>query len=192
MKNATLTLLCCCVLLSACDNTGETDTGIDAAGYDTGSASSDTGVSGGEAGKQAAVELEQALVKANETAEKPADSAQQLVDTAVESVKDVSAAAVERSTDVSSPVSADDVTQGESIYRRGCFACHGTGVAGAPKLGDSDAWESRLAQGNAVLSQHAIEGYKGVTGYMPPKGGYSNLSDDEVRQAVDYMVSQVP
>ena len=88
MKNATLTLLCCCVLLSACDNTGETDTGIDAAGYDTGSASSDTGVSGGEAGKQAAVELEQALVKANETAEKPADSAQQLVDMIMKSARE--------------------------------------------------------------------------------------------------------
>ena len=72
-----------------------------------------------------------------------------------------------------------------------CIACHGTGVGGAPMLGDSAQWEARIAQGSAVLNQHAIEGYTGSAGYMPAKGGRTDLSDDEVASAVDYMVSQV-
>lgn len=71
-----------------------------------------------------------------------------------------------------------------------CTACHSTGVAGAPKVGDKAAWEPRIAQGTEVLYKHAIGGFTGKSGTMPPKGGRTDLSDDEVKAAVDYMVSK--
>ncbi len=78
---------------------------------------------------------------------------------------------------------------GEKTYKMACFACHGTGAAGAPKLGDKAAWTDRIAQGNATLYDHAIKGFKGKTGFMPAKGGRADLSDADVKAAVDYMVS---
>ena len=69
-------------------------------------------------------------------------------------------------------------------YQSACFACHGTGAAGAPKLGDKAAWKARIAQGNATLYTHAIDGFKG----MPPKGG-SSLDDAAMKAVVDYMVT---
>lgn len=86
--------------------------------------------------------------------------------------------------------SAADLKQGESVYKSSCFACHGSGAAGSPILGDASAWSTRIEQGMDVLTQHAIAGYKGTTGYMPPKGGFTNLSDEEVRNAVHYLVSE--
>ncbi|RYF39191.1 MAG: cytochrome c5 family protein, partial [Cytophagaceae bacterium] len=61
-------------------------------------------------------------------------------------------------------------------------------IAGAPKFGDKAAWAPRLAQGKAILYQHAIAGFQGKAGVMPPKGG-STAPDDEVKAAVDYMAS---
>ena len=77
---------------------------------------------------------------------------------------------------------------GKKIYDSACVACHGAGVAGAPKVGDKAAWADRVTQGANVLYEHAIKGYQGKNGYMPPKGG-STASDDEVKAAVDYMAS---
>ncbi len=77
---------------------------------------------------------------------------------------------------------------GEQVYNMACVACHGAGIGGAPKLGDSDAWAGRIAQGADTLHQHAIQGFQGEAGYMPPKGGRVDLSDEAVRGAVDYMV----
>ncbi len=76
---------------------------------------------------------------------------------------------------------------GQKDYQASCFACHGTGVAGAPKTGDKAAWKARIAQGKAKLYERAIKGYKGKTGFMPAKGG-STLSDAAVKAAVDHMV----
>jgi len=73
---------------------------------------------------------------------------------------------------------------GEDIYSAVCAACHGTGAAGAPKLDDKAAWSGRLTQGVDVLYQHAING----KGAMPPKGGRTDLSDDDIKMAVDYML----
>ncbi|MDB5841373.1 MAG: cytochrome c5 family protein [Herminiimonas sp.] len=82
-------------------------------------------------------------------------------------------------------VSAD---AGKKVFDSACVACHGTGVAGAPKVGDKAAWADRIKQGQAVLNEHAIKGFQGKAGVMPPKGG-SSASDDEIKAAVDYMVA---
>ncbi len=83
-------------------------------------------------------------------------------------------------------VSVADAAEGQKVYQQACFACHGTGAAGAPKLGDKAAWKPRIAQGKEVLYKSAIEG----KGAMPPKGGRADLSDADVKAAVDYMVAQ--
>ncbi|MCZ6719766.1 MAG: c-type cytochrome [Gammaproteobacteria bacterium] len=80
--------------------------------------------------------------------------------------------------------------EGKKIYDKACVACHGAGVAGAPKLGDAAAWAPRINQGMDVLYEHAIKGFQGSTGLMPPKGGFTDLSDEEVKTAVSYMVDQ--
>ncbi|MBT8082375.1 MAG: c-type cytochrome [Gammaproteobacteria bacterium] len=79
---------------------------------------------------------------------------------------------------------------GPQVYNMACNACHGTGAAGAPILGNVDQWTDRIAQGIDVLRKHAIEGFAGSAGVMPPKGGFVNLSDAEVSDAVDYMVEE--
>jgi cytochrome c5 len=79
---------------------------------------------------------------------------------------------------------------GPQVYNEACIACHGSGIGGAPILGNSETWAPRIAQGIDTLRQHAIEGYTGSAGYMPPKGGRLDLADDEVYGAVDYMVSE--
>lgn len=77
---------------------------------------------------------------------------------------------------------------GKKLFESTCQACHGSGVAGAPKFGDKAAWAPRLKQGKATLYEHAIKGFQGKTGMMPPKGG-STASDEDVKAAVDYMAA---
>lgn len=79
---------------------------------------------------------------------------------------------------------------GKATYDKACFACHAMGIAGAPMIGNKEAWAPRIAQGLDVLKQHSIEGFSGSTGFMPPKGGRTDLTDDEVKAAVVYMVEQ--
>ena len=79
---------------------------------------------------------------------------------------------------------------GPQVYNSACLACHGAGIGGAPILGDAGQWAPRIAQGIDVLAQHAIEGFTGSVGYMPPKGGRMDLSDEEIKGAVDYMVAE--
>ena len=81
---------------------------------------------------------------------------------------------------------------GPQVYNSACLACHGAGIGGAPILGDAGQWEGRIAQGADVLTQHAIDGYTGSAGYMPPKGGRMDLSDEEIAAAVEYMIDEVP
>ncbi|HEU4777488.1 MAG TPA: c-type cytochrome [Telluria sp.] len=77
---------------------------------------------------------------------------------------------------------------GQKVFNAGCVACHGAGIAGAPKFGDKAAWAPRVKQGTAVLYEHAIKGFQGKAGMMPPKGG-SSASDEEIKAAVDYMAA---
>ena len=79
---------------------------------------------------------------------------------------------------------------GPQVYNSACLACHGAGLGGAPILGDAAQWVGRIAQGTDTLKQHALQGFSGGLGYMPPKGGRADLSDAEIEAAVDYMVSE--
>jgi cytochrome c5 len=80
---------------------------------------------------------------------------------------------------------------GEGVYKTACFACHGAGIAGAPKAGDKAAWSARIAQGKPTLYTHAVAGFQGKAGVMPAKGGNASLADADVKSAVDYMVSLI-
>ncbi|MBS0367343.1 MAG: cytochrome c5 family protein [Proteobacteria bacterium] len=80
---------------------------------------------------------------------------------------------------------------GTELFQQTCSACHGQGIGGAPKAGDKAAWAPRLAEGKATLYEHALKGFQGKTGLMPPKGGRTDLPDDLVKQAVDHMVQMV-
>ena len=79
---------------------------------------------------------------------------------------------------------------GPQVYNTACLACHASGVGGAPVVGDTAQWADRIAQGVDVLTQHALEGFSGASGYMPPKGGRIDLSDEEVTSAVDFMIDE--
>ena len=83
---------------------------------------------------------------------------------------------------------SDAAVAGESVHAKACNVCHGAGIAGAPVTGDAGAWTDRIAQGMSTLNKHAIEGYIGKNGVMPAKGGNMALSDDEVANAVAFMV----
>ncbi|MHB8495823.1 MAG: c-type cytochrome [Casimicrobiaceae bacterium] len=78
---------------------------------------------------------------------------------------------------------------GGQVFAQVCKTCHETGLAGAPKAGDKAAWGPRIAQGEKVLLQHALAGFQGKAGVMPPKGGNPDLTDDEVHRAVVYMAN---
>lgn len=88
--------------------------------------------------------------------------------------------------------SPSELATGERVFKQVCHACHGMGVAGAPKLGDKDQWARRIDQGADKLLRHALTGFTGTHGTMPPRGGKPDLSDEEVKAAVDYMLSKLP
>jgi cytochrome c5 len=75
---------------------------------------------------------------------------------------------------------------GKEVVEASCFACHGSGANGAPKIGDRKAWAKRAAQGLTSLTQHALTGIR----QMPSHGGNPNLSDTEIERAITYMVNQ--
>lgn len=82
---------------------------------------------------------------------------------------------------------AEGTLSGEEVYNTYCTACHAAGVAGAPKYGDAEAWEPRLAKGMETLYESTYNGLN----IMPPRGTCSQCSDEELRNAVDYMVAAV-
>jgi len=81
-----------------------------------------------------------------------------------------------------------DTAAGQKLFSQVCTACHSAGIAGAPKFGDKAAWAPRIAKGLDTLYEHALKGFQGQAGIMPPKGG-SSASDDDVKSAVRYMVN---
>lgn len=88
--------------------------------------------------------------------------------------------------DIAAPVAAAPAgpRSGEDIYKSTCFGCHGTGAAGAPKLGDAAAWSARTSKGMDALVSNAINGFNA----MPPRGTCGSCSDDDIAAAAQYMV----
>jgi len=97
------------------------------------------------------------------------------------------ASSEESSGDAAADAAATAGIDGEAIYNQVCMACHETGAAGAPVRGNADQWAARTEQGIETLYDHSINGFNA----MPAKGGNPNLSDDEVKASVDYLVEPV-
>jgi cytochrome c len=89
-------------------------------------------------------------------------------------------------------VMSDKAVAGEAVYQAACLVCHGSGLAGAPKTGDVAVWAERMTKGIDVLISHALYGYNGDAGVMPAKGGRMDLSDEQVTNAVHFMVESLP
>lgn len=87
-------------------------------------------------------------------------------------------------TKAAAPVVGGAPKDGVTVFNTVCGACHNTGAAGAPKAGDKAAWAPRLGQGKDALYKSAIGG----KGAMPPKGGGADLSDGEIKAAVDHLI----
>lgn len=85
---------------------------------------------------------------------------------------------------VLAPAVEGEARPGDQLYKAICVTCHDAGLVGAPKIGTAD-WAPRLAKGKATLYDHAINGFNA----MPARGG-ADISDDEVKNAVDYIISQ--
>jgi cytochrome c5 len=83
-------------------------------------------------------------------------------------------------------VSETKILTGEEVYNTVCMSCHTSGAAGAPVIGNNSQWSDRLAKGKDALYASAINGI----GIMPAKGGVSSLSDNEIKSAVDYILSE--
>ena len=85
----------------------------------------------------------------------------------------------------SGPSAGDGPRDGKAVYNAVCHTCHATGLLGSPMFGDAGAWGPRIAKGTDTLYTHAINGFNA----MPAKGG-ADIPDEEVQNAVDYMVSE--
>jgi len=118
----------------------------------------------------------------------PAEAAAAAVGDAAKTAADATAKAADDAAKAAAPAGAVD---GEKVYKSLCFSCHDMGIAGSPKMSDKADWTTRIAKGADALYASAIKGKKDVPGkVMPEKGGNPALSDDEVKAAVDYMVSK--
>ncbi|MDX2494685.1 MAG: c-type cytochrome [Desulfuromusa sp.] len=127
-----------------------------------------------------------------QTAPKAAPLANKAVDEAKQVAKEVTEKAekvveqVEDKVQVAVQQAKSTFSTGQAIYTSSCLTCHKLGIAGAPKVGDKGAWASRIAGGEENMLNNAIKGI----GSMPPKGGASKLSDEEIKAAVEYMVEE--
>ncbi|MEW8561979.1 MAG: c-type cytochrome [Candidatus Thiodiazotropha sp.] len=87
----------------------------------------------------------------------------------------------------------EQLAKGRGIWMGTCRNCHLLGISGAPAVTDSSAWATRIEKGKPALYRSALNGIKGDDDKyrMPPRGGNDRLKDEEVRQAVDYMIASV-
>ncbi len=85
------------------------------------------------------------------------------------------------------PAAVQEQDPGAATYQQVCSACHGTGAAGAPKLGDQAAWAPRAERGIDALLETAIQG----KGAMPPRGTCATCSDEDLRAVIRYMLAEM-
>ena len=83
-----------------------------------------------------------------------------------------------------------NLDNGKAVYDKACIACHWKGVAGAAALTDKDRWEEIAAKGMKTLHQHAIGGFQGEYGVMPAKGTCADCSDQDLYDAISYMLKE--
>jgi cytochrome c5 len=76
---------------------------------------------------------------------------------------------------------------GKTLYGQTCAACHASGLAGAPKVGDKAAWAPRTGGGKGGLVASVVKG----KGAMPPKAGNASLTEEDIGAAIDYMLGQL-
>jgi cytochrome c5 len=81
---------------------------------------------------------------------------------------------------------AGDPGAGAAVYDKVCKSCHATGMMNAPKLGDGAAWAERIARGEDAMVESTLKGIN----KMPARGGCAACSDDDLRNAVAYMLDQ--
>ena len=124
----------------------------------------------------------------NKSATKPVEPAKITEATVVEEVKKVEVVPVVPKTELVKNTPKISMN-GEQVYKKSCVACHGSGAAGAPKLGDAKTWKARIDKGIDALYSSAINGVPGTA--MMVKGTCSACSDEELHAAVDYMVSKI-
>ena len=106
----------------------------------------------------------------------------------VQSLRGITPEQKDSTTEKKAPLLSQSASAGQAIYSSSCLICHGNGVAGAPTLNDKEAWTKRLEQGMDTLVKHAVDGFLGDKGIMPAKGGNLSLTDEQVKNAVYYMI----
>ncbi len=214
MKKMSFILLCCSAFLVACDKASEK---IGDVSKNVGDVANEMTEKAGESINNA---IDSTVDAAKNTAEKVVDNTQERVTAVVDSAKASASDAVDSAKETGEKVanevsnnvsdkadavvaavpkesvakadSGADLKEGEKIYKSSCIACHGSGIAGSPKVGEKADWEARIAQGKSVLIDHAINGFRGKEGYyMPAKGGSKHLSDEQIEKVVEYMMSEV-
>jgi len=83
-----------------------------------------------------------------------------------------------------------NLENGKAVYDKACFACHATGVSGAAPITDKARWEAQAAKGMPTLHKHVIEGFTGTFGVLPAKGTCMDCTDQDLYDAIHYMMSQ--
>lgn len=136
----------------------------------------------GEPGQRARAEAEKAASESAAAVASADESAPDSSGTAGATVVAAASAAAPASTPAAA-VAIDEA--GEKIYKQYCFACHLTGVAEAPKTGDTEAWAPRAATGFDALFTSVVNG----KGAMPPRSGFPHLSDDELKAGIRYLLA---
>jgi cytochrome c5 len=127
-----------------------------------------------------------ATTSCGDAADKAKDSVEVVADKAGEAAEAVKEKAEEAVEEVKAVLA--NVDKGKEIYDTKCMACHMTGVTGAPKMDEKERWVTIAAQGLDVLYEHSIKGFTGEQGNMPAKGGFTDLTDDDMKNAVSYML----
>ncbi|WP_372865196.1 cytochrome c5 family protein [Spongiibacter sp.] len=89
--------------------------------------------------------------------------------------------ACSRPTNSAAPMPSSSALQ--SLYLQSCYSCHSRGANGAPRSGDRQQWQARLAKGMDTLLDHTINGYRA----MPPRGMCLNCSRDDYRALIEFM-----